>query len=198
MLWPKANQFFLWFILSRSDVAPLQQGHLLVIHPQFKAESFSAPIPVAEQKTSLKESNVGSILQKNGAQTPCFLSEQKEFVPKSPAFIWFFQGSLKHDVWNESCLGVTLPECFHLLLSAQSTSTGPSALTSIHERSRVTKVLLRKEGSMWEGTNRSTKCSFPLHVRSPSGDSVGVTDITVVFFSTLPSFFHNENCCLPF
>lgn len=80
---------------------------------------------------------------------------------------------LKHGVWNESCLGVTFPESIRSPLSAQSTSAGPSALTSIHERSRVTKVLLRKEGSMWDGTNPSTKYSFPLHVRCPSGDSDG-------------------------
>lgn len=45
-----------------------------------------------------------------------------------------------------------------------------------------------------EGTNQSTKYSFPLHVRCPSGDSAGVTD-TVFLFSIVVL---NENCCLPF
>lgn len=70
-----------------------------------------------------------------------------------------------------SCPGLTLPKSIPFLLSAKSTSAGPSALTSIHERSRVTKVLWRKESSMWVGTNQSRKYSFPLHVLCLSGDS---------------------------
>lgn len=112
------------------------------------------------------------------------------FIEKS--CIFSSEAPLKHGVWNESCLGVTFPESIRSLLSAQSTSAGPSALTSIHERSRVTKVLLRKKGSMWDGTNQSTKYSFPLHVRCPSGDSDGVTDtatgVGVFFFFFLLSF----------
>lgn len=114
------------------------------------------------------------------------------FIEKS--CIFSSEAPLKHGVWNESCLGVTFPESIRSLLSAQSTSAGPSALTSIHERSRVTKVLLRKKGSMWDGTNQSTKYSFPLHVRCPSGDSDGVTDTATgvgvfFFFFFLPSLF---------
>lgn len=108
---------------------------------------------------------------------------------------------LKHGVWNESCLGVTFPESIRSPLSAQSTSAGPSALTSIHERSRVTKVLLRKEGSMWDGTNPSTKYSFPLHVRCPSGDSDGghwhsIWGCLFFFFSPPSSLFSSHPCLL--
>lgn len=119
----------------------------------------------------------------------CFASFPSEFGQANKKNL-YWKVPLKHGVWNESCLGVTSLESIRWLLSAQSTSAGPSTLTSIHERSRVTKVLWRKKGSMWDGTTRSTKYSFPLHVRYPSGDSDGVSD------TGYPPFVLNGICCL--
>lgn len=129
-----------------------------------------------------------------------FIEKKKEKKSLASFLAW---PPLKHGVWNESCLGVTFPESIRSPLSAQSTSAGPSALTSIHERSRVTKVLLRKEGSMWDGTNPSTKYSFPLHVRCPSGDSDGGHWHSIwgclsffLFFPLLLLFFSSHPCLL--
>lgn len=108
-------------------------------------------------------------------------SEQKESLLKSAA--------------QTRCVKWELPGCdfsgkHPLAIVSQSTSAGPSTLTPIHERSRVTKVLWRKKGSMWDGTTRSTKYSFPLRVRCPSGVSDGVSD------TGHPPFVLNGICCL--
>lgn len=52
---------------------------------------------------------------------------------------------------------------------------------------------------MREGTNQSTKYSFPLHARCPSGDSDGVADTATgveFFFFSSPSFLMKTVACL--
>lgn len=84
------------------NIVSLQQGNLLMMHLQvsdYGAENYLGSLTHRFLLLSRKlpsRSQTYPFWRKNVHGYPVFLSEQKEFVPKSPAF--FFQGSLKHDV----------------------------------------------------------------------------------------------------
>lgn len=86
---------------------------------------------------------------------------------------------------------MTSPESIRSLLSAQSTCAGPSALTSIHERSRVTKVLLRSRAQCERGQTSSQNTHFLCMFGALVGFQTG--SLTQLVGQPL-----NENSCSPF